>query len=455
MALEWNMLRRLPSPERLKEKGLKPVRSRAGTLLYAGMIVLLLGVIAFSVYQVARHVTVGLSTLRTQEITDEAYVNLELYLFRDEQVLYAEGGDLCLYTVSDGEKVGVGASLGTAYTVGDPETAANLQTTLNAFGDRIALLRELGGLGTPADAREVAEAVDRQYLGLLEAVSRGDLSAASGFAGGMLEGMDRYDILTGGLGENTSVKTLEAARAALVEGYPIAANLTTARGGYFYYGADGYESVFDYTRAMTMTAEEFLAMTEEPAADVPSGVVGKMVWSPLWYAAAYLPLTSDTVFEVGASYSIRCKDSAGTAITMKVERMVPDSEGVLVVFSTRAMPDGFSFERCIRAETVSHRVEGYRIPTEALVTVRSEETGENVTGVYVLVGNVVEFRKVRIKVRREGYVIAETYGEVRALLDSLDEAAYDRFTADGWSYLKLNDNIITGGNGLYEGKMIG
>ena len=108
----------------------------------------------------------------------------------------------------------------------------------------------------------------------------------------------------------------------------------------------------------------------------------------------------------------------------------------------------------MRVETVARTTSGYRIPTEALVTLHADETGEDVTGVYILSGGVVEFRKVRIRVRRDGYIIAETYEEVQALLDTYTEEQYKAATADGWSYLRLNDNIITSGNELYEGKMI-
>ena len=37
----------------------------------------------------------------------------------------------------------------------------------------------------------------------------------------------------------------------------------------------------------------------------------------------------------------------------------------------------------------------------------------------------------------------------------LSEEERAKRQADGWSYLGLNDNIITGGNELYEGKVIG
>jgi hypothetical protein len=74
--------------------------------------------------------------------------------------------------------------------------------------------------------------------------------------------------------------------------------------------------------------------------------------------------------------------------------------------------------------------------------------------VYILSGNVVEFRKIRIKVRHEGYIIAETYGDIKAMLDGLDEGERDKLAADGWSFLNINDKIITSGTELHEGKVI-
>lgn len=454
MANLYDMTRRLPSPRKKLGAG------RARALLNAGFIVLMLGIIGFAIYQVARHVTVGLNTLRTQEILDETYVRLELYVFRDEQPLYVEGSDTYLYDVRDGERVGVGHSLGTAYGAGDSAVSTEVQTKLNAYGDRIALLQELGGLGTPADARDTAEAVDRDYLGLLDAAGRGDLSAVQGYADSMLDGISRYDILTGAV-SGQSVSSLKAERDALVAGLTRVSGMTTDRSGYFYYDCDGYESIFDYASAMTMTPSEFREMTACEAYRVAEGVVGKMVYSAVWYAAAYIPL-SDGAIEVfqqgivnGTTYTMLCGDSAGTELHMTVERLVPDGEGALVVFSSQDMPRGFDFSRRFTAETVALRTGGYRIPTEALVTLRSKATGEDVTGVYILSGNVVEFRKISIYVRRDGYVIAETYEDVKAYLDSLSDEEYAGRTADGWRYLALNDNIITSGNELFEGKVIG
>lgn len=457
-------------PDRWLHRGKKAVdkatAGRVGSLIRVGIVLLLCGMIGFAVYQVARHMTTGLSTLRTQEIVDSSYVGLDLYLFRDEAVLTVEGSGVASYDVANGEKVGVGTLLGTAYDTGDmtPDEVKAMQARLNATRGRLSLMEALGGQGTPADARAEAEAIDRGYLGLLHAANGGDLSAVSGFAGQMLDSIGRYGILTGGSVGAGSVTALKEEQQALLAGLSPVSTFTTDRSGHFYHGVDGYESVFPYDKAMSMTPAEFRAMASSPAssavAEGSAGAVGKMVYSPLWYAAAYVPLDDPSVevfqqgIATGVTYRMTCGDSAETEISLTIERMEPDGEGVLLVFSSQDMPAGFIFSRMLRVETVARTVGGYRIPAEALVTLRSDATDEDTTGVYILAGGVVEFRKVRIRVRRDGYVIAETYEEVQALLDTYTDEQYGAATADGWSYLRLNDNIIVSGNELYEGKMI-
>ena len=440
----------------------KATAGRVRPLIRAGVVLLLCGLIGFSVYQVARHMTTGLSTLRTQEIVDVSYVELELYLFRDETVVTVEGGDVAAYNVANGERVGVGTSLGTAYAAGEMDATAikALQTRLNANASRLALLSSVGGLGTPADARAEAEAVDRYYLGLLDAAERGDLAAVNGFAGQMQDGIGRYDVLTGSGSGTDIAASIRAEQQKLLGELALVSDFSTDRSGYFYHEVDGYEAVFPYGEAMTMTPEAFRAMTGSAAAVATPGAVGKMVYSAIWYAAAYVPLDDPAVevfqqgIATGARYRVTCADSAETEIVLSIERLVPDEMGVLLVFSSQDMPAGFDFSRVLRVETVARTTSGYRIPTEALVVLHSDKTGEDVTGVYILSGGVVEFRKVRIRVRRDGYIIAETYEEVQALLDTYTDEQYKTATADGWSYLRLNDNIITSGNELYEGKMI-
>ena len=66
----YDLKDRIPLPpgvsRRRSPKRRKPGRTRS--LLSAGFILLMLGIIGFSIYQVTKHITVGLNTLRTQDI---------------------------------------------------------------------------------------------------------------------------------------------------------------------------------------------------------------------------------------------------------------------------------------------------------------------------------------------------------------------------------------------------
>ncbi len=444
---------KLLSGEKIKKVRKDVAGSYSRFLLKVGFILLMLGVIAFSVYQLVSHITTGLDTLRTQEITEESYVSLDLFVFRDEVVLPSQG-DLYQYHVYNGERVGVGDRIATAYTA-EGETA-ELQTLLKLYAEQIGMAERLSGDASPENLQAVKDELEKAYLALLTAADKGNSGNASEAAQRVQKGLAQYAaIKENGVSEGDRPTALREAMASLVEEYPVSGQMAADQSGYYYYDTDGYELLFDVDQVMSMTPEEFLALTETPAQSYENGGAGKMVYNSVWYAAAYVSLAdvAKTAFEVGDSYDVVCDDSAGTQISMTVVRMEPTSDGALLVFKTNAMPDGFTFPRRFSAQTVTDTVSGYRIPTEAM-TVLTAPDGSEVKGVYVLEGNVVEFRKIYITVSRDGYTIAATYEEVQAMLDALPEEERKKMTADGWTYLDMNDKIITRGTALYEGKII-
>ena len=90
---------------------------------------------------------------------------------------------------------------------------------------------------------------------------------------------------------------------------------------------------------------------------------------------------------------------------------------------------------------------GYRIPSDALV----ENGGEK--GVYILVGTVVEFRRVTVIGEGNGYYIVNTYERDRAEIEA-DTEMDGSTDKERLPYLYVNDLIITSGNDLYDGKRL-
>ena len=432
-----------------KPKGTPRTPSRF--LLRVGVILLLLGLCAFAIYQLVSHMTVGLDTLRTQEITESSYEDLELLIFRNEELL-PSGGDLFRYHVSNGERVGKDDPIASAYR---SENAEEQQVLLNLYLHRLALAEAHGSISLDR-ADEITRELDVAYQNLLSLADQGYAGMASDAADRMKIALGKYAALIGeDVPEGDQPAALKAAISELLAGALPLGDIRAEKSGYFYYETDGYEQLFNPDILMTMTPGEFELLRNAEAVAHTSGVAGKMVYGSTWYAATCLPLAEaeQSAFEVGGSYMMICDDSVGTEIPMTVVRMEPSEEGTLIVFSANIMPEGFSLSRLLRVETVVERVHGYRVPEDALVTLTSD-VGEPVTGVYILAGNVVEFRKLSVIAERKGYVIAATYEENKAMEEAQSSEGGEVLPSDGWSYLRLNDKIITRGTGLYEGKMI-
>ena len=422
-----------------------------GIVLRGGFVALMVGLIAFSVYQLAQHMTTGAQTLRTQTITDRTYAQMELYLFRDEVVLTSDTeGGLFVYPLGDGAKVGVGDTLAQTY-LADPETTdlRAAQALLNSYSARIALLQRHSGVSNQTDVENALLDIDRQYMGVLSAMDDGRLGVADGFADKLMDALNRYRALTGQQSSTADALTLlQAEQSALIGQCPRGTDVLTDTSGYFYYELDGYEAMFPYEQVLTMTSAEFLEMTRSTAAEAASGtVVGKLVRQPMWYAATYLTFDEAAMFEVGDRCAVTCRNSAETQISMTVCRMESDENGVLVVFRTLDMPEGFSYDRRLSVQMIADEISGYRVPAGAVLT-KTGENGLPETGVYILVGNTVEFRRVIQKRVCDGYLIVQTYSEVTSYLDGIGEQV------GIGRYLNLNDLVLLNPSAYTEGEML-
>ena len=446
--------RRMPSrqPENSTHGG-----SRKNSLPAVGFILLMLGLVAFAVYQCARHLTADINTLRTQEITDTAYADLELYLFRDEETVSAGGGNVFQYGVRDGEKVAAGKTIGSAYAAADGETADSVQARLNLLNERIRRVEE----GT-ADLRGATVALseaEQQYRAALAAAAAGNMSDMAENGDGLLAALDAYRAQTGGGSTSSGSSELRQERSSLVSSLSRVGEFSALRAGWFCYTTDGLESVFTPACAESMTADEFRTIAAQADGDgetVSYGTAGKLVYGSLWYAAALVSADTAERFRVGKTYRVLCGDADGSVLTLTCVRSVQEESRVLLVFSSSDMSGGVSVQRKMTVQAVLETVSGYRIPTGALVTLPSPTTGESVTGVYILSGNRVVFRRVSVLAERDGYVIAMTSAQAQAALEdeTADPEVQSAVTADGWSFLQLNDRIITDGRNLYEGKVI-
>jgi hypothetical protein len=198
---------------------------------------------------------------------------------------------------------------------------------------------------------------------------------------------------------------------------------------YRYDAVDGYETLFTPETLQALTAEGFAELKEAQPITPQGFAVGKTVHGNRWYlAVGFEGDAAEFVAEQGA-YTFTFPENRDKEIGMYCQRIVEaDDGGIVAVFASDEVPTDFVWKRSQTVEITVGSTTGYYVPDAAL-----HETDSG-TGVYVLEGSTVYFRRVEILYRGDGYSIAAEQG-------------------DRGDYLALNDLMVTSGEDLYDGRV--
>ena len=252
-------------------------------------------------------------------------------------------------------------------------------------------------------------------------------------------------------------------------------------GFYFFRDTDGYETVFSPEKLDGISCEELDKLVSSNAQTYSGRVIGKRVDSAEWFLVVptdaetvmrfsyeILPEVSETEtesgsdetqradgdgevepdigFYTGRTYTVTYSSIGEKSAEMKLDDAYIDENGKgYLVFSSYDLALSAELSRAQDVKVKMSSTTGYRIPTEALTELDGED------GVYILIGTVVEFRRVTVIERGDGYCIVNTYEKDRAELESAED---EGDTATRPPYLYVNDLIITSGNDLYDGKLL-
>lgn len=413
-------------------------RFAAKQLPSLGASLLILALIAFALYSSLDLNPLRLETTPAVRSTEYEIAGLTGYIFRDEEVLYSSRTGASVYRVGDGERLSADTELARVYSSGD--TALYLAARRELEG-RISLLERSVRLGRPnaAGVDETRRALAGSYTSIMNSLAKGDIPAGAALGEDFLIALNANALITGDGRELTErLSELQARLAALIEGYGgDYESLRTPGSGYFFYGVDGFEGVFDYGKIPDLDRASLAQMTAAPARPDTSGrqAVGKMVYDYVWYLA--VPADAALCGKLDGAGRCRITFAGGLALEMTLERvsLAPGEEEGVLIFSSGQMPGGFDYARSQSIELLVDEINGYRVPLSALRELRG------IKGVYVLSSSTVIFRRVSILYEGEGYIVA----------------AERDISAENYSeFLDLNDPIIVSVSDgeLYEGRLI-
>lgn len=414
-------------------------RSRlADLVVHIATIAVAAAALAYLGYHFFEGFSADIETEYATLVTDSDVVPLDAYIMRSESVIFAASatsGHSVGYVFSDGTKVHGGQVVANIYT-GDGSS----DEAIVDLDRRIDLLESsnLTDGMTSSDTYVIDSKIQNYYYLIHQSTLLGNYSNLTKRRDELLTLINKRRILTGvTTGYSDRIESLTAERALLSAGQDtIAESVEAPYAGYFYSTTDGYESTFSASKVESLTLAEFDKMLSSQPTRYSDRAVGKMVSDFNWYIVCETTRDSLRYFTKGYPYYVNFPYNDDISIKMTLSNVVSEvgSDRVLLVLETERIPEDFSFRRMQPVELVRSSYTGYRVPISAARLVDGKQ------GVYIMIGNTIEFREIDILLEMDGYYIV-------AEQDPVNDPDYA-------SKLGLYDQIVVSGKNLYDGKLI-
>lgn len=208
-------------------------------------------------------------------------------------------------------------------------------------------------------------------------------------------------------------------------------NVLAPNSGYFISQCDGYESAFDVSKPKELDFDKIKKVLSQPVNKEQA--YGKIISDFNWYVFCDVPKTKGDLMQPGAVYKLDFpytqKDYERPSVKLLYKENYKDKIRLILVGNT--MNENIASLRHEKAKIIRYETKGLRINSQALRTNQKHEKG-----VYVLNGEVLEFKKVDIIKSTEKYAISREHN-------------------DDKTYVSIYDNVVLGGKNLYDGKVIG
>lgn len=371
-------------------------------------------------------------------------VPADAYIFRDEYVLPKSSEGVVVTLVSDGDRVSKGQMIANVYS---DEGNASLQDDINRLQRRLNILED-SAVDTDfviSDITKLDDEISDVFADIYFDSSRGNLSSVIDSSSELLVKLNKRDLIVDSdfdiLAEQARIESeMESLKTRISS---VSTPVIATSSGYFYGDVDGYEDAFHTSDVENISLEDFdkLRLSKQNEEAAGSGL--KIVKDFIWYLVCSVDSESLPDFKTGRLYSVSFPENGDYVIEMMLEKIVKETNSptALAIFRVNVLPDDFDYKRYQKAEVILNETEGLSVPKKALRVV------DGIEGVYVLVGDVVRFRRIeRIGEKDDYYVVR--YEREPQYFD-------DESSVVNVKYLSLYDNVIVSGKNLFDGKIVG
>lgn len=397
--------------------------------------------IAVSIYIIFQFVRNNLNKYETDISTYAVFnssVKAQVTLFCDETLLTKKSSGGVRYLVSNGDRVSKNGVICNVYS-------KNINVAdfvkLNAMKSKLDMYKKSNlASSSQSDISTIDGFVKKSYTSFLKSIKSDNYKESLSLANDTLVMMNRRLIASGkSAGFNSEITDLTLSIDKLEGGSAVPSETVQVNtSGYFFKKADGYENIFKPSKLESITIESFRELIKSSPEKVGDDVIGKLCTSYAWYFACEVDTSVAADMTVGNSYSVEFQLNGDIPVNATLYKKIeqPKYDTAVLVFTSVNFPDDFNYRRTQPVKLRSDSFEGVRVPSDAVRILNGE------TGVYVIIGNKIEFRRIDIIYTSGIYCISK--------------AEKSENQSDNYNYRLIgpNETVIISGKDIYEGKII-
>ena len=371
--------------------------------------------------------------LKTEIVTQNSVmdsIDTEVYVLRNEASLKASETGIITPVVNEAQRV---AKYQTVVLIFQQDNDAMTYFNKIKYQKELEHIRKIKGASSfvNLDVEKFKGDILNQATYYIQSVSDRDFNAFNNEKSELKDKITIKQILSGETIDtsdleneiNQKLNAIESANGKFT-------TVLAPNSGYFISQCDGYESAFDVSKPKELDFDKIKKVISQPAKK--DKTYGKIISDFNWYVFCDVPKTKGDLMQPGAVYRLDFpytqKDYERPSVKLLYKENYKDKIRLILVGNT--MNENIASLRHEKAKIIRYETKGLRINAQALRTNKKHEKG-----VYVLNGEVLEFKKVDIIKSTEKYAISREHN-------------------DDKTYVSLYDNVVLGGKNLYDGKVI-
>lgn len=429
----------------LKEKGLK-----------LASVAFVLAIAAYFGYQAWRYYATDVRCEPATAYTVAEKSSGDGCIFRSEFVISDKSDGSVISSVGIGERVSFGEKVADIYSYSSSE----VEKKLSEIEEQIKLLSEVKNTEafTGKDSSKLDDEIYSFITNMSRGISSGDYSEPLSYKSSVISAINKKGISSGSQNDSTTkISELENEKSALKNQLgSLNSTVSAPCAGWYYPSCDGYEGIFTVDKIKNLTYDSFRELVKTSPATAMKA--GKIVTNCNWYFVCEMSEESLKTKNTGEEYTLYFPYNRNEKLTMTLYKICEGSEGFgVAVFATDKMPSDFDYLRMQSYEILEKEYTGFRVPKTAVRIIDGQ------TGVFVLTGEIVHFRKIEIMTEYENsYIVEMDHDENEPASSNESESdgvsgetsSDDGFDPSESPWLQANENIIVKGKGMKEGRII-